>query len=226
MTRARSKIKDRVYAQLGRMGKAFASPRRLEILDFLSQRPATVEVIANATDLSLANTSAHLQVLRASGLVDASKEGTYVTYRLAGPPIESLLVSFHEAARSQIAEIDRITDEFFEDVEKLEPIDRHDLLRRVRRGEVVLLDVRPREEYEAGHLEGAVSMPIDELARLAKDLPKKKEIVAYCRGSYCVFAAEAVALLKKRGHQAARLEDGVREWRTRGLPTTKLGEAK
>jgi rhodanese-related sulfurtransferase len=209
-------FKDAVYQQLGRVGKALASPRRLELLDLLCQSPRTVEVLARTVDQSVANTSQHLQVLRAARLVETEKKGVRVTYRLADKAVCDFYLSLRALAESRLAEIERITREFLEARGTMEPVDREVLLERVRRGEVTVLDVRPVVEYVAGHIPGALSMPLDRLDRRLADLPRDREIVAYCRGPYCVLAIEAVELLRARGFEAVRLEDGVPDWRARG----------
>jgi rhodanese-related sulfurtransferase/DNA-binding transcriptional ArsR family regulator len=209
--------KDVLYEQLARIGKAVAAPRRLELLDLLGQAPRTVEALADETDMSIANTSQHLQVLRAAGLVDSVKEGLYVTYRLASADVAELTLRLRALAEARLAEMDRVKKQFFDDGD-LEPIDRRELAARVRRGEVVLLDVRPAAEFAAAHITGAVSIPHDELPRRLAELPKRREIVAYCRGPYCVYASKAVKVLRGRGFKATRLEDGIAEWRARGLP--------
>ncbi len=211
----RRSFKDNLYEQFSRMGKALSSPRRLEILDLLAQGPRTVESVALETDQTLPNASQHLLTLKAAGLLQSTKVGLHVTYRLAGPNVATFLLAFRELAETQIAEIQRLSATFFE--ESPEPIDARELSRHLSKGDLVLLDVRPREEYEAGHLPGALSMPARELESQLGRLPKRKRIVAYCRGPYCVYAHEAVKLLRKRGYKADRLEEGVVEWRALGL---------
>jgi rhodanese-related sulfurtransferase len=211
-------FKDEIYDQLARIGHALASPRRLELLDLLCQGPRTVEALSRQAGQSLANTSHHLQVLRAARLVDAEKQGLYVTYRLAGEEVCTFFQALRGLAESRLAEIERITRTFLEERGALEPVQRDLLLERVRGGEVTVLDVRPREEFEAGHIPGAISVPLEELERRLSELPQGREIVAYCRGPYCVLSIEAVALLKERGFTALRMEDGVPEWRALTWP--------
>lgn len=220
--------KDAVYEQLARISKAIAAPRRLELLELLGQAPRTVEALADQTGMSVANTSQHLQVLRAAGLVDSYKDGLYVTYRSASPAIDELLLRLRATAEAQLAEMGRIRDRFFATEDVLDAIDADELVRRVRRGEVVLLDVRPTDEFAAAHLPGAVSIPHHELRRRLSELPRGRTIVAYCRGPYCVFAIEAVKLLRRRGFDASRIEDGVVEWRARGMPidSTAVGVSR
>lgn len=217
------RFKDTIYEQFARIGKAVASPRRLELLDLLCQGPRTVEVLASAVDQSVANTSQHLQVLRRARLVEAEREGVLVTYRLANEEVCEFYLSLRHLAEARLAEVERVTREFLEKRGTMEPVDRDGLLERVRRGEVTVLDVRPPEEYRAGHIPGAISVPLRELDRRLADLPRDQEIVAYCRGPYCVLAIEAVALLREHGFEATRLEDGVPDWRARGYSVT-VGE--
>lgn len=215
MTQQKRQFKDNLYEQFSRLGKALSSPRRLEILDLLAQGPRTVESVASETDQTLPNASQHLLALKAAGLLQSTKAGLHVTYELAGPNVASFLLAFRQLAESQIAEIERLSAAFF--AESTEAIDAEELSRHLKRGDVVLLDVRPREEYDAGHLPGALSVPVRELESELTRLPKRKRIVAYCRGPYCVYAHEAVKLLRKRGYKADRLEEGVVEWRALGL---------
>jgi rhodanese-related sulfurtransferase len=169
-------------------------------------------------DMSLANTSAHLQVLRGAGLVEATKEGLYVTYRLADSRVSELFLSLRRVAEVRFAEVAKIKRDFLAENALLEPVDEAALRRRVSRGEVTVLDVRPPEEYRAAHISGARSVPLPELARRLSDLPRRREVVAYCRGPYCVLAVEAVKLLRRKGFKAVRLEDGILDWAALGLP--------
>ena len=211
------RFKDSVYEQFARVGKALASPRRLELLDLLGQGPRTVEELARQAGQSLPNTSHHLQVLRAARLVEAEREGLFVTYRLAAEEVGTLFAALRELAESRLAEVAQGRREFLESRGAMEPIERAELLDRVSRGEVTVLDVRPREEYAAGHIPGAVSVPLGELAGYLDRLPRDREVVAYCRGPYCVLALDAVDLISDHGFRATRLEDGVAEWRGAGL---------
>ena len=211
-------FKDSVYGQLARIGKATSSPRRLELLDLLRQAPRTVEELASESGQSVANTSHHLQELRSHGLVESEKNGLYVTYRIANAEVSDFFSALRALAESQLAEMDRITEKFLGAQEVLEGVDRSALLERVRKGRVMVLDVRPPEEYDAGHLMGAISVPLSELKRRLKKLPRKREIVAYCRGPYCVMATEAVELLRRNGYRATRLDLGVPEWQKMGFP--------
>jgi rhodanese-related sulfurtransferase len=209
-------LKAAVYQQIARIGQAAASPGRLELLDLLAQGPRTVEALARQTARSVATTSHHLQVLRRARLVEGDKAGLYVTYRLADPQVGRFLLDLRRLAESRLAEIHQVTRHYLERRGALEPVDDEELLRRVRAGAVTLVDVRPREEYAAGHLPGAVSLPLPELAGRAGELRKRRDIVAYCRGPYCVMALDAVELLRRKGFRAHRLDLGVAEWRARG----------
>lgn len=212
------RFKNTVFALQAQTGKAVASPRRLELLDLLAQGPRTVEALARETSQSIANTSQHLQVLRAAHLVEAKKRGLFVTYRLAGEEVSRFCLALRQLAESRTAELERAAQGFLEECGQLEPVDQEALLARVRRGEVTLLDVRPEEEFHAGHMPGAVSIPLAQLERRLSDLPRRREVVAYCRGPYCVLAIEAVSRLRARGYRALRLEAGVPDWRARGYP--------
>lgn len=211
-------FKDAIYEQLARLGKSLASGPRLEILDILCQGPRTVESLALQVGQSVANTSHHLQVLRSSRLVETEKQGVYVTYRLADEKVCAFFLSLRKLAESRLLEIEQVTREFLEARHAMQPATREELFERVRRGEVTVLDVRPVEEYRAGHIPGALSVPLDELEQRMATLPRDREIVAYCRGPYCVLAIDAVEKLRKNGYQAIRYEEGVPDWRARGLP--------
>ncbi len=209
--------KNAIYEQLSLIGKGVSSPRRLEILDLLCQAPRTVEALSRESNQSVASASQHLQVLRAGRLVEAEKNGLYVTYRLADQTVCDFFLSLRRLAESRLAEIERVTREYLEDRGAMEPVDLQSLLERVHRGEVTVLDVRPPVEYEAGHIPGALSIPLKELESRLDKLPRNQEIVAYCRGPYCMLSVEAVEKLRARGYKAVRLEDSVSEWRARGF---------
>lgn len=209
-------FKDAIYEQFARLGKAVSAPKRLELLDLLCQGPKTVEVLANQAALSVANTSQHLQVLRAARLVEAEKQGLHVEYRLAGEDVCEFFLALRNLAEGRLAEIEVVTREYLGQRDAMETVPGVELLRRVKSGEVTVLDVRPSEEYRAGHIPGAVSIPLGELKARFKELPKNREVVAYCRGPYCVFAVEAVELLRRKGLKAHRLREGVLDWRSRG----------
>jgi rhodanese-related sulfurtransferase len=210
--------KQRIYEQFGRIGKALASPSRLELLDLLGQGERSVEALARACELSVANASQHLQALYAARLVDSRRDGQRIYYRLADPSVAALFQALRATAQQQLAEVDAVAREYLEGRDQFEPIDRSELVRRMKAGSVTLIDVRPVEEFEQAHLPGAICVPLDEVKEFARKAPRKKRVVAYCRGPYCVFALKAVAELKKRGVDAVRFEDGVQEWRAAGLP--------
>jgi rhodanese-related sulfurtransferase len=218
MTAPGRAFKDGVFAQFARVAAAFASPKRIELIDLLAQGDRPVEALARQAGLSLANTSRHLQILKAAGLVTSRKEGLQVFYRLPDPLVLDGYRALQTLAQARLAELGRLTREFFATADGLEPVAAPELLRRVRRGEVVVIDVRPAEEYAAGHIAGARSVPLADLERRLADLPRGKPVVAYCRGPYCVLAAEAVRRLRRRGRDARRLTDGFPEWRDAGLP--------
>lgn len=210
------RAKEHVYEQFARIGKAVASPKRLELLDLLSQGPRTVEALANAAGLSIANASQHLQVLRGARLVDAEKRGLFVEYRLADADVERFFAALQALAETRLEELGEVARAYLGARDTMEPVDRERLRRRVRDGEVTVLDVRPPEEYRAGHIPGALNVPLSEIRKRLRDLPRGREIVAYCRGPYCVMAVKAVEILNKQGFSAHRMEDGVVEWRARG----------
>ncbi len=216
MPATQRQFKDEMYEQVARISKAAAAPKRLELLDLLSQGPRTVEALAGLAGISVGNASQHLQILRAARLVDASRQGLYVEYRLADEDVARFFVALRALAKSRLAEIERVTQAFFERRGGLERVEGEELVRRVRSGEVTVLDVRPVEEFEAGHIPGAHSIPVGELAQRLKDIPRDRDVVAYCRGPYCVMAVEAVELLRRKGFTAHRMEQGVADWRARG----------
>jgi rhodanese-related sulfurtransferase/DNA-binding transcriptional ArsR family regulator len=210
------RFKTAIYEQIARIGKAASSPARLEVLDLLSQGPRTVEAIASQIGQSVANTSHHLQVLRGTRLVEAEKAGTYVTYRLADPMVVAFVLQLRRLAQARLAEIDRVHQDYLAQRGVLEAVGDGELLRRVKAGAVTVVDVRPRQEFEAGHIPGALSIPLAELKKRLRDLPKDRDVVAYCRGPYCVMALDAVEILRRKGFRAHRLEQGVVEWQARG----------
>lgn len=211
-------FKSDLFDQFARIGKALSSGKRLEMLEFLAQAERSVEVMARLTGLSMANTSQHLQLLRQAGLVLARKEGLYVRYRLASEGIIRLLSALRSVGEEHLAEVDKLVKLYLDSRDGMEPIPARELMQRVKKGLVTVLDVRPLDEYAAGHLPGAVSVPIHELERRLNQLPKSKEIVAYCRGPYCLMSFDAVKLLRERGFKARRLDAGLPEWRTGGFP--------
>jgi rhodanese-related sulfurtransferase len=216
MTTTHRRFKDAIYEQLARLGKAVSAPKRLELLDLLCQSPRTVEALAEQAAISVANASRHLQVLRAARLVDAEKKGLYVEYRLADDEVGRFFLALRSLAEARLAEVDQVAREYFERRGAMEALAGDELMRRVKSGEVTVLDVRPPEEYRAGHIPGALSIPVSELRVRLKELPKDREVVAYCRGPYCVMAVDAVELLRQKGFKAHRLEQGVVDWRARG----------
>jgi rhodanese-related sulfurtransferase len=209
-------FKDAIYEQFSRIGKAVSSPKRLELLDLLCQGAKNVETLARETGLAVANASQHLQTLRAARLIEAEKEGLYVTYRLSDQKVCEFFRAMRVLAEHQLAEVEMIKRRFLEGRETMEAVDRKDLLQRVKQGAVTVLDVRPVEEYRAGHIPGALSVPLPELEKLFSRLPRDQQIVAYCRGPYCVLAIQAVEALRQQGFQAIRLEEGVQDWMAMG----------
>jgi rhodanese-related sulfurtransferase len=209
-------LKTAIYEQIARVGQATASPSRLELLDLLSQGPRTVDALARQTGQSVATTSHHLQVLRRARLVEAQKAGLYVTYRLADLQVSNFFLELRRLAESRFAEVQQVTRRYLQQRGALEPVGNDELVRRVRAGEVTLIDVRPRDEYTAGHIPGAISVPLAELPKRLRTLRKRLDIVAYCRGPYCVMALDAVDLLRRKGFRAHRMEEGVAEWRAHG----------
>jgi rhodanese-related sulfurtransferase/predicted transcriptional regulator len=211
-------FKDRLYGQFARIGKALSSPHRLEILELLAQSERTVDSLAGDIGLSLANTSQHLQSLRQAALVHSRKDGLFVYYRLAGPEVFELSSVLRTVAEGRLAEFERLIREHFGDRADAEAVAMAELLKRARSKQVVILDTRPASEYVAGHIPGAISVPIDDLKQRLQQLTKGKDYVAYCRGPYCVYADRAVELLRANGRRARRLLDGFPEWRAAGLP--------
>ena len=211
--------KHRIYEQFARIGKALSAAGRLELLDLIAQGERSVEGLAREAQMSVANASQHLQVLLAARLVDTRRDAQRIYYRLAAPAVIELWLALRRTAESQLAELPAVARAYLGDPGAFEPIEREELARRLAAGTVVLIDVRPAEEFEHGHIAGAVSVPLDALRTWVRDhAPKRKQIVAYCRGPYCVYALQAVSELTKRGLRATRTEDGVAEWRAAGLP--------
>jgi rhodanese-related sulfurtransferase/DNA-binding transcriptional ArsR family regulator len=211
-------FKDSLYAELAVLGKALANPHRLELLDLLGQGERSVEELAKEAGLSLANASAHLQVLRQARLVEAEKRGLNVVYRLAAPEVFQLWRTLRDVGSARLAEIDRLVENYFTDREELEAVDKEELLRLLKDEAVIVIDVRPDIEYEQGHIPTARSVPVEKLERQLTELPHELEIVAYCRGPYCVYSDEAVRLLHHHGFRARRLREGFPEWRAAGYP--------
>ncbi len=216
MATANRRFKEAIYEQLARIGKAVSAPKRLELLDLLSQGPRTVEALAEQAALSVANASRHLQVLRAARLVDAERKGLFVEYRLADDVVWRFFLELRGLAAARLAEVTQVVRGYLEERGAMEAVAADELLRRVKAGEVTVVDVRPAEEYRAGHIPGAISIPVAELKARLKEVPTDRDVVAYCRGPYCVMAIEAVELLRKKGFKAHRMEQGVVDWRARG----------
>lgn len=211
-------LKAALFEQLARVGKAIGNGKRLELLDLLAQSERAVDALAVAAGLNLTTASAHLQTLKQAGLVTTRREGTRVFYRVAGADVLDLLVGARELAASRLPDVRSARDAYLGDDIAIAAVDRDELLRRMRARELTLVDVRPELEYAAGHLLGAVNIPVEQLEGRLDELPADREVVAYCRGPYCVFAHEAVKVLQQHGRRAARLTDGVTEWRLAGLP--------
>ena len=210
--------KQAIFAEFATVGRALGHPHRLELIEHLAQGERAVEVLAQRAGLSIANASQHLHQLRRAGLVASRRDGKYVLYRLADEAVLTLLSSLRTVAERNLAEIDRIVRSYFDSRDELEPVTREDLLERLREGRITVLDVRPPDEFALGHLPGAVNVPIETLEQRLAELDREQEIVANCRGAYCVLSFEAVAALRGRGFDVRRLEDGFPEWRAAGLP--------
>ena len=217
---SRREAKTALYEEFARLGKGFSNPKRLELLDLLSQGERTVEALAGVAGLGLSTASLHLQALKETGLVLSRREGTFIHYRLSGPDVGALLAMLREVATTHLAQIDRAAKKYLgEDPhDPADAVERLDLLRRVRAGEVVVLDVRPNLEFQAGHIPGAMSVPLEDLEKFLTNVIEDEELVVYCRGAYCVLAYEAVRTLKASGRRAHRLQEGMLEWRLAGLP--------
>lgn len=218
-------FKHDLFDQFARVGKALSNGNRLELLEFLAQSERSVDELAKVAGLTLANTSQHLQQLRQSGLVDTRKEGLKVYYSISGDDVIQMLYSLRSVAERHVAEVDKLVDTYLTVKDSLEPILRDDLIERVRDDLVTVLDVRPPEEYAAGHVPGAINIPLNELEKRLDELGQDKEVVAYCRGPHCVLAYDAVARLRDKGMKARRLEDGYPEWKTAGLPIEENNNA-
>lgn len=211
-------FKDKVYGELARITKAMANPHRLEIIELLAQGEFSVEQIAIQTNLSVANASQHLQVLKTAQLVDITRQGNFIHYRLSNINVFKTWKALRELGIERMATIERLVKDFRQSKFKFESLTIRELVEKIKSEKVTILDVRPESEYNKGHIANAISIPIDELAKRLKELPKRSEIVAYCRGPFCVFADEAVALLTKAGYKATRLEEGFPDWSLLELP--------
>lgn len=214
-------LKDLLYEQVARMGKALASPKRLELIEVLVQGEKTVEALSAELAIDVKLASAHLKALHAARLVDSRREGKYVYYRLSGPDVAGLWVRLREVAEEHLLELSMAIGQMVAQPDKLASVDRRALLARARNGEVVVIDVRPQAEYEAAHLPFARSMPLDELQHRLAELPRRREIVAYCRGPFCMLSDEAIRLLRAKGFKAGKMLDGVAEWQAAGLPLAR-----
>jgi rhodanese-related sulfurtransferase/DNA-binding transcriptional ArsR family regulator len=208
--------------QFAEVAKALSHANKLELLELLAQCERSVEALANVAGLTVANTSRHLQQLRRAGLIAARKEGLYVFYRIAGDDVIDLMRALRRTGQRHISDVNNVVIGYFNDRDSLEAVSRKELLKRSKDGLVTVLDVRPSEEYEVGHIPGALNIPINEIEQHLANLPKGQEVIAYCRGEYCVLAFEAVAALRKRGFSARRLEEGYPEWRAAGLPVESV----
>jgi rhodanese-related sulfurtransferase/DNA-binding transcriptional ArsR family regulator len=213
--------KERLYQAIGRVAAALGSAGRLQLLEFVAQGERSVDTLATMAGLSVANTSKHLQALRQAGLVSARKHGLRVYYAIAGDDVSLLLVALRGVAEHRAADVEKLLQAWLAHRDELEPVPAREVLERVKRGLVTVLDVRPAEEYAAGHLPGAINVPVERLEKYLSKLPKRKEVVAYCRGPYCLMSFEAVEKLRKRGFKAKRLENGYPEWRAAGLPVER-----
>jgi rhodanese-related sulfurtransferase/DNA-binding transcriptional ArsR family regulator len=211
-------FKDKLFEQFARVGKALANPHRLEILDLLAQGERTVEDLAREAGMSVSNTSRHLQELRAARLVEVRREGLYGYYRLADERVFAAWRAIRDLGEARLAEIDRLVGSYLTDRDSLEAVCAEELLAKMREEGVEVLDVRPEDEYRAGHIPGARSVPVERMEAYLEEIPRDREVVAYCRGPYCVFSDEAVALLRSRGYRARRLREGLPDWRAAGLP--------
>ena len=211
-------FKDALYAQFARIGHALASPKRIELLDLLGQGEKTVETLADQAATPTKNASAHLRVLRQARLVETRRDGTYIYYRLADNEVFRLLRSLEALGHSRLADIQQVVQLYLDGQDELEPVTFKELRRLMREGDVTVVDVRPVSEYEAGHVPGALSVPVAELKRRLHEIPKRREVIAYCRGRYCVYSLEAVNLLRRNGYRARRAHEGLPDWRAAGYP--------
>jgi len=215
--------KDALYAQFSRLGKAVSNPKRIELLELLAQVDRSVEDLAAASGMDFANTSAQLQVLSRVRLVEGRRQGKRVIYRLADQSVTRFLAALRELSRSRLAEVEQVARDYFEARDHMEPLGSADLMRRLEDPGTLVIDVRPAEEYAAGHIPGALSVPLGELKARIAQLPPASEIVAYCRGPYCVLAPQAIEMLRRAGLRARRLQEGFPEWRLAGLPVAVAG---
>ena len=215
-------VKRQLFEEFARIGTAISSPARLELLELLAQAERSVDALTGLTGLTVANTSQHLQALRRAGLIVARKQGQFVFYRLAGDEVVRLLVALQAVGEAHVAEVERLVRGYLDSRDTFEPVDSAELASRARKGLVTVLDVRPAKEFAAGHLPGAVNVPVGELTKRLKELSKSKEVVAYCRGPYCLMSFDAVELLRAKGYKARRLDGGLPQWRLAGLPVERM----
>jgi rhodanese-related sulfurtransferase/DNA-binding transcriptional ArsR family regulator len=215
---AQREFKDALYAQFARIGHALASPKRIELLDLLAQGERTVEALAEQIATPLKNTSAHLQVLRQAQLVETRRDGTYVHYSLAGDDVLGLLRTLEALGHARLADVQQVVHAYLDRHDGFEPVTFKELQRLMRQDGVTVIDVRPAEEYDAGHIPGALSVPVAELKRRLREIPKTREVIAYCRGQYCVYSIDAVTLLRQHGYRARRTHEGLPDWKLAGLP--------
>ena len=213
--------KREIFASLARIGTALSSPVRLDLIELLAQGERSVDELARLTGTSVANTSQHLQKLKQAGLIVGRKDAQFVRYRLAGDEVVALFRALGTAGQAYLADVDRIVRTYLDAKDELEPVPAGDLLERARKGLVTVLDVRPPQEFAAGHVPGAVNIPVHELERRLAELPRRREVVAYCRGPFCLMSFDAVQLLRAKGLKARRLQDGMPEWQLAGLPTER-----
>lgn len=215
---AHREFKDQLYGQFARIGHALSSPKRIELLHLLGQGEKTVETLAEQLATPVKNTSAHLRALRQANLVETRREGTWVYYRLAGDDVYRLLLALEALGHGRLAEVRQVVDLYLDGRDSMEPVSLRDLRRLMRDAAVTVVDVRPAAEFRAGHIPGALSIPVPELKRRLREIPRNREVIAYCRGRYCVYSLEAVTLLRKAGYRARRAEEGLPAWKSAGLP--------
>lgn len=214
--------KDNLYEQFARISKALAHPKRLELIDMLSQGERSVEALALVTQMSIANTSQHLQTLKAARLINIRKDGLYVYYRLANIHVYKLWSLIRDLGQKNLADVDRVMQDFLKDRQQFQSVSSQELLSLMQKRDVVVLDVRPTLEYKQGHIKGAISVPLKELGNYLEKIPKSKTIVAYCRGPYCVLSFDALKLMSKKGYRGVRLDEGLPEWQLRGFPVAQI----
>ena len=211
-------FKDKMYSELARVTKALGNPRRLEIIDLLAQGPYSVEKIARQTGMSIANASQHLQVLKNARLIEVRRQGNFIYHHLANERVFDAWRSLRDLGLFQNAETEKLIGDFYNSRHELEPVNMEELNKRIQKGDSIVLDVRPQEEYERGHIHQAISIPVEQLAERMQELPKDQEIIAYCRGPLCVLSFEAVAMLSKKGFKVTRLKEGFPDWKAMGFP--------